>query len=213
MFSQTTIMITLALSVGFIHTITGPDHYLPFIAMSKARRWSLSKTMLITTLCGIGHILSSVILGVGGIAFGVAVGKLQIFEAVRGSFVAWGLFGFGLAYTLWGLRQAMKNKENVDYTNSKKDMAFWVLFLIFVFGPCEPLIPVLMYPAATGSWFDVFVVTAVFGLTTIGTMLGIVFAAVYGTSFIKESALNRWGHALAGVAVTLSGAAIVFLGL
>ncbi len=24
--------------VGFLHTITGPDHYLPFIVMGKARK-------------------------------------------------------------------------------------------------------------------------------------------------------------------------------
>ncbi|GAI12193.1 unnamed protein product, partial [marine sediment metagenome] len=23
----------------------------------------------------------------------------------------------------------------------------WILFIIFVFGPCEPLIPLVMYPA------------------------------------------------------------------
>lgn len=41
------ILIWTALSIGFIHTIVGPDHYLPFVVMSKARNWSLSKTMVI----------------------------------------------------------------------------------------------------------------------------------------------------------------------
>ncbi|MFC1674536.1 hypothetical protein ACFL1K_01385 [Candidatus Omnitrophota bacterium] len=30
-----------ALSIGFLHTLFGPDHYLPFIVMSKARQWSM----------------------------------------------------------------------------------------------------------------------------------------------------------------------------
>jgi len=65
-----------AASIGFFHTIFGPDHYLPFIVMSKARKWSMPKTLFITLVCGIGHIASSVILGLVGIAFGIAVMKL-----------------------------------------------------------------------------------------------------------------------------------------
>ena len=34
------ILLVTAASIGFIHTLTGPDHYLPFIVMSKARKWT-----------------------------------------------------------------------------------------------------------------------------------------------------------------------------
>jgi len=34
------------------------------------------------------------------------------------------------------------------YTRIKMCNIHWALFLIFVFGPCEPLIPLIMYPAA-----------------------------------------------------------------
>ena len=40
--------------IGLGHTLAGPDHYLPFIVMGKARQWSLGKTMWITFLCGLG---------------------------------------------------------------------------------------------------------------------------------------------------------------
>jgi len=60
-----------AVSLGFIHTILGPDHYLPFIVLSEARKWTTKKTMFITFLCGLGHVLSSVILGLIGITVGI----------------------------------------------------------------------------------------------------------------------------------------------
>ena len=56
------ILSVTAITLGFVHTILGPDHYLPFIVLSEARKWSLRKTMLITFLCGLGHVLSSVVL-------------------------------------------------------------------------------------------------------------------------------------------------------
>jgi hypothetical protein len=39
-----------AATIGFVHTVLGPDHYIPFIAMSRARRWTLSKTLFISFL-------------------------------------------------------------------------------------------------------------------------------------------------------------------
>ena len=60
-----------AASVGFIHTILGPDHYLPFAVLSWARNWSVAKTGLITALCGLGHVASSVILGLLRVSLGL----------------------------------------------------------------------------------------------------------------------------------------------
>jgi hypothetical protein len=34
------LLILTAASIGFVHTLLGPDHYLPFVAMSAARRWA-----------------------------------------------------------------------------------------------------------------------------------------------------------------------------
>jgi len=71
-----TLLSVTAISIGFIHTILGPDHYLPFIVLSEAKKWNLRKTMFITFLCGLGHVLSSVVLGLIGIAVGISVKKL-----------------------------------------------------------------------------------------------------------------------------------------
>ncbi len=230
-------LILTAFSIGFLHTLFGPDHYLPFVMISWARKWSAVKTAVITFLCGIGHILSSVVLGLVGVAFGIMVKKLEIIESFRGDIAAWLLITFGLAYFVWGLRRAYKNKphthshihldENVHaHEHSHHDrhshihldkeninITPWVLFTIFVFGPCEPLIPILMYPAAKNSLPGLLVVTAVFGLTTISTMLVLVLAARSGISFVKLSPMQRFSHSIAGATILLCGLAIVFLGL
>ena len=74
-----TVLIGAALA-GFLHTLMGPDHYLPFITISWARKWSMAKTSLITFLCGLGHVGSTIVLGLVGVSIGLAVGKLE--EAV-----------------------------------------------------------------------------------------------------------------------------------
>src|SRR3989304_8435416 len=97
-----TLTVTAA-TIGFIHTLFGPDHYLPFIVLSKARKWTLTKTISITLACGIGHVGSSILLGSVGIIFGIGLNKLEFFESMRGGWAAWGLFLFGIIYFLWGL--------------------------------------------------------------------------------------------------------------
>jgi sulfite exporter TauE/SafE len=104
MISGTTLLVATAASVGVLHTVLGPDHYLPFVAMARAGSWSRRRALLVTALCGIGHVAGSVILGLIGIAFGLSLSRLEAFESSRGSIAAWGLIVFGLLYAAWGLR-------------------------------------------------------------------------------------------------------------
>ncbi|PLX33300.1 MAG: hypothetical protein C0600_00705 [Ignavibacteria bacterium] len=224
-----------AASIGFIHTIIGPDHYLPFIMMSQAQKWSRAKTMMVTLLCGIGHVLSSVVLGFIGIAAGVALQRLELIESVRGEWAAWILIVFGLLYALWGVKVAMKGRTHAHQhvhgdgevhehahthilgSGHKKShhrtMTTWALFTIFVLGPCEPLIPLLMFPAAEQSTMGVIMVSSVFGIVTIVTMLGMVALLSAGINRLPMKALERWTHAIAGGIIACSGLAIQVLGL
>ena len=53
---------------------------------------------------------------------------------------------------------------HVHAAEAAGNMTPWVLFTIFVFGPCEPLIPLVMYPAAKGDSAGVALVAGAFGL-------------------------------------------------
>jgi len=229
-------LIFTAATIGFIHTLFGPDHYLPFIMMSMSRRWTLLKTILVTVLCGLGHVLSSVVLGTAGIGLGIAVGRLEQVEGRRGDWAAWALVAFGLVYLVWGLRRAMRRRSHThihahpdiradsqshshththekEHTHvhdetAKANITPWALFVIFVLGPCEPLIPILMYPAAQESHIGLLVVTLVFCLVTVGTMVSVVVLGSYGVNFLPLGRIERYSHALAGGAILLCGVAI-----
>jgi hypothetical protein len=76
--SEMEILIIAAITVAGLHTLTGPDHYLPFIALSKSRNWSVSKTIGWTIICGSGHVLSSVLLGLGRRCIGLVAVKIKL---------------------------------------------------------------------------------------------------------------------------------------
>ncbi|OGR81940.1 MAG: hypothetical protein A2X32_05560 [Elusimicrobia bacterium GWC2_64_44] len=222
------ILLTAA-SLGFIHTVLGPDHYIPFVALAKARNWSGAKTALITFLCGLGHVLSSVLIGFAGIALGAAVGKLEWFEGLRGDAAGWLLLSFGLAYMAWGIKKARRGEKHSHlhshggephahghahepahaHPHDQKTSATpWALFIIFVFGPCEPLIPVLMYPALNSGLGLAAAAAIVFSAVTIATMLSVVFLLLWGVNLVPAGKLERYAHALAGFAVFACGVAV-----
>ena len=279
------------------HTLLGPDHYVPFIAMARARGWGVRRTMGITAACGVGHLAASLALGAVGIAAGLAISDLERLQAGRGRLAGWLLIGFGLAYLGWGLKRAVGRRPHSHWhahgdgtlhrhqhvhagahlhahTGADSDVGAsdrgvpdrapdreapegaipdseapgleapgsgapasgvpasgvlalggpdsgrsasatravtpWVLFTIFLFGPCEPLIPLLMYPAATGSWLQVGLVVGVFALATLTAMLGAVAFGLVGMRKFHFARLERYGDALAGAAVTVCGIAVTF---
>jgi len=228
-----TLLLSSAVAIAFVHTVLGPDHYLPFIAMSKARNWSFVKTTWITILCGLGHVLGSVVLGFIGIFAGLALHTLEITESIRGDVAAWLLIAFGLVYGAWGINRAIRNKPHTHihahasgtehqhvhshrgnhshaHTAADRTITPWILFTIFVFGPCEPLIPLLMYPAATDSTLSVVFVAVLFSAVTIATMTALVLMGTFGLSYLPLKPLARFGHAIAGVTIFLCGVAMYF---
>lgn len=233
MTSELTVLAVTAASIGVGHTLLGPDHYLPFVVLSRARGWSKATTVLITVLCGIGHVGSSIVLGTAGIALGVAVANLEGIESARGDIAAWLLTAFGLVYMVWGLRRAARHRAHShlhahadgerhnhhhdherahlhphDQAAAAPALTPWVLFTIFVFGPCEPLIPILMYPAAASSAAGVALVAGVFSVATILTMVASVLLLSFGLERVSTRGLERYSHALAGLAIFACGVAI-----
>lgn len=234
--NEAQILLLTAASIAFLHTVLGPDHYVVFTAMGKARRWSLAKTLRITLLCGIGHVLSSVVIGVVGLVIGAQLLSLVEIEGMRGSIAGWGLLVFGLMYLAWGLRQAGREHrhshlhvhEDVVHSHehnhhkdhlhvhdepSRNSITPWAIFIIFVLGPCEALIPLFMYPAAQQSPGLVVAVATVFGTVTLLTMVVLVAVTTIGLQNLKLPAFGRWEHAIAGASVAVCGGAITFIGM
>jgi sulfite exporter TauE/SafE len=234
--NEMSVLVLSAATLGVIHTLLGPDHYLPFIVLSRARKWTRTRILWITFISGVGHVTGSVVLGLIGIAMGISLGRLEAIESSRGSIVAWMLIAFGMLYTAYGiykyyrrgahvhlpafLRPRSIRHSDLHLSNGhleKEDdagrMTPWILFLIFVFGPCEVLIPMLVYPAAEHSGMGIFMVALVFGIATVGTMLLVVMLGYQGFSMIRFKGKEHQLHLLAGLVILAAGAGMQFLGL
>ncbi len=241
------ILLFTAFVIGLTHTLVGPDHYLPFIVLSRAGGWSLRKTLGWTFLCGLGHVGSSILIGALGIGLGWSLSGMAAFEGSRGELAGYALMAFGAVYMLYGLYRERRGRPHhhahvhpdgsihrhphdheataahqhghADSSPPEPDARltktkrFWAIFIIFVLGPCEPLIPLLMVPSAEHSVYGIIAVAGVFSLTTVGVMLTVVGMGYFGLKLLRFGFLEKHVHALSGGAILASGLLIRFAGL
>jgi ABC-type nickel/cobalt efflux system permease component RcnA len=234
------VLLTAAASIAFMHTVIGVDHTLPFVALGRARGWTLGRVLSVTALCGLGHVLSSLLLGAVGIGLGITLERLQWFQAFRGGLAAWLLIGFGTWLVVRALWRHQRRQVHVHSDGSVHShphghehaphrdalhrgaqhphgpasaTTVWALFIVFAFGPCEPLIPLLMAPAAAHRWGQLLLMLLVFGGVTVGTMLALVTVGHLGMGSVSLRRFEPHADAIAGATIALSGVAVQALGI
>ena len=209
-----------AFLTAVIHTITGPDHYLPFIAIAKSRNFSLKKTLLWTFICGLGHIGSALLIALGFVYLSHFLTDTQFawIEDNRSDLAAYALIGLGGAYLLWALRHRWLHKHGHAHHHGHamhggteiqdKNITVWVVFIIFVLGPCEALLPILTASSVMGIG-AVISSTVIFSIATIATMLIAVTFGYLGLKALRFKKLEAYAHELAGATIMACGIAIL----
>ena len=233
--NATSVLLGTTATVAIAHALLGIDHSLPFIVLGRSRGWSLRRTITVTVVCGIGHVASSVAIGGLGAVAGATLDSLVWVESARGQVAATLLIGFGLAYAAWAVWQLLRgvthshphthldgtvhehvhahHGEHLHPHGGRTSLTPWALFIIFLFGPCEPLIPLMVVPAMSGAWSVLTAVVAIFGILTVVTM-GVTVAVGYRVcAAVPRHGLTRAADLVAGLVVAASGVAVLFLGL
>ncbi len=204
-----------AVSVGSLHSLA-PDHWVPFAAIARVQGWPARRTALVTVLCGFGHVTVSALLGLLGLFFGRSVFQTlgSRMEAVAGLL----LIGFGLAYGIWGLRRAVGRRVHghphvhYDHVHDPSRVTAWSLFLLFSADPCVAVIPLLFSAAPLGGAQTAGIVL-LYEAATIGTMVPLVLSARAGAVRLRLPFLDRWGDAMAGVVIAVTGVFVGLLGI
>jgi nickel/cobalt transporter (NicO) family protein len=219
----------VAAGVGALHTLA-PDHWVPFAALARAERWSSRRTALVTAACGLGHVTVSVLLGLTSLVVGLEI--LRAFGEQLERLAGMLLIGFGVAYGLWGLHRAMRDRiharmhgilpphqhgASADHHHHRRgDVAgrrtAWTLFLLFSADPCVAVVPI-MFAAAPLGWRSTLMVVIAYEAATIATMVGLALPARAAASAVGGQWADRYGDAMAGGIITAVGVFVAVLGI
>ncbi len=174
----------------------------------------------------------NVVLGLAGAALGCSLSEISWLQNVRGGIAGWAMFSIGIIYIIYAFIQLKQNKLHKHFDvydggdmyvyehqhgiavlpSEKRKVTPWVMFIVFVLGPCEPLIPLLSFPAARHSFFGITLLVALFTFFTLLIMVTMVLLGYYGISVFKPVKMEKYVHVLAGCVIMLCGAGMVFMG-
>lgn len=183
-----------------------PTHWLPFVLVGRAQRWSVARVMTAVVVAGLAHILSTALVGSLIVAAGLALNRWV--EGLLPHLSAGLLFLFGAFYLARASlrRPAMAGgppSELAEPTVSDR-AAFWGLVLMMAVTPGEVLLPIYL-SSATDGLGALGLLTLAF---TAGTVLGMTLLAALATAGYSILRLERWARyegAILGGALILIG--------
>ena len=196
-------------AAAFLHAAL-PTHWLPFVLVGRAQRWSLPRSLMAVSAAGLAHIATTALVGslivAAGLALdGIVAGLLPHLSAVL-------LFGFGAFYLVRSVirRPVMAGGPALDLAEPTVGhaTAFWGLVAVMALSPGEVLLPIYMSSAQEGV-AALMLLTAVFALGTILGMAVFTTLARAGASVLRLERWARYEGAILGLALIAIGLLIV----
>jgi hypothetical protein len=201
-------------TLATLHTLA-PDHWMPIAALARSQRWSARRTARITAACGLGHVTSSVTLGLLAVAFGIEM--FTQFGAHLESVAGLLLIAFGVVYGLWGLRHAAAHlhghhHHHYDHVHEPERRTPLALFLVYAADPCVAILP-LMVAAAPLGWGALTSIVVLYEVSTTAAMIALVLPARRAAnSYVRGRWMQHYGDAVAGGFIAIVGVTVALLG-
>jgi hypothetical protein len=98
--SELIVILTGTVLLAATHTIS-PDHWFPFVMIGRANKWSIPHILLLATLAGIGHVGTSVVIGMMGVFASKELSEYYANIAENATCILLMVFGFGYAIWSW----------------------------------------------------------------------------------------------------------------
>ena len=191
---------------AFLHAAL-PTHWLPFVLVGRAQRWTLPRMLGAVTAAGLAHIVTTAVVGSLVVAAGLAVdqwlsGLLPHLAAVL--LLLFGTFYLSRALIRRPVPAGGPPLELAEPTVSHA-AAFWGLVAMMAVSPGEVLLPIYLSQAEEGLAV-LAALTVAFALGTVGGMAVFTLLARAGWSVLR---LERWARYEGAVL----GGALIVIGL
>ena len=190
------------LTVSILHAAL-PTHWLPFVLAGRTQKWGYSKTVSILMIAGLGHIVTTSLIGAAVVWFGLQLH--ENFQHIMILIATASVFAFG-SHNLWQHFHGIKHSHcdhsephMHDYqVNSKDGWAILSLLSLLTFSPCESFLPIYVSAWQTG-WFGFFMLTLVLGIGTLLAMLCFMTLLHFGMKQMKLQWLENNEKLIMGI--------------
>jgi nickel/cobalt transporter (NicO) family protein len=205
-----------SLVLSLIHASI-PNHWIPLITIGKTEKWSQRQTILATIITGFAHTLSTVIVGivVGLIGFRLSSKYGLISDIIAPSI----LLCLGVVYLLHDFRGSHLHEHGHSHQpaspasgKDKWSVILTTLSIAMFLTPCVE-IEAYYFQAGIKGWDGIFIVSIVYTLTTVLTMLILVYLGMKGINRFKSHFLEHHEKGITGAVLIALGLLAFFVKL
>lgn len=201
---QPTLLFSLlggAFVTAFLHAAL-PTHWLPFVLVGKAQRWTLAQVLGAVAAAGLAHITVTALVGGLIVIAGLALDRWM--AGILPHLAAVLLFLFGAFYLARATlkRPATAGGPAMDVADPavSDKTAFLGLVAMMAVSPGEVLLPIYLSSASEG-FAALALLTLVFAVGTIAGMAVFTALASAGASILRLERWARYEGAVLGVAL------------
>ncbi len=208
-------------AVAFVHGAL-PNHWLPFVLVSRRQGWSAPRTLVITALAGLGHAMVTMLLGLALVATGMAVGDrlgAALPYLAGGLLIALGLYyvarharGHGHLHLpfVGSLAPAQGPTGELQAAALSDRAAILGLLAILALSPCEAFLPVYLSGLKFG-WAGFGVLSLVLAGAAVASMVSLTGLSLAGARVVGLKSTERYEGLMLGGALCLLGLAVMIL--
>ena len=192
-------------AVAFLHAAL-PTHWLPFVPVGRAQKWSTGRTLGVTLLAGLGHVGLTIALGLGLVVAGLAL------EPRLGGLFHWAVGGLMVAVGLFYMARGRHNHalpEAGRKTYASDRAAIIALVTLLTLSPCEAFLPYYLAGMQHG-WQAFLVLSAVLMAATSAGMLIFTSLSLAGFKRLGLQWVERYEETILGAALIVVGLAVAF---
>lgn len=193
------------LATAFLHAAL-PTHWLPFVLVGRAQRWSLAQVMSAVVTAGLAHIVTTAVVGSLIVMAGLALDRW--IAGVLPWISAGLLFAFGTFYLVRAVvrRPVLAGGPPIDMAEPSVShrAAFIGLVATLAISPGEVLLPFYLSQATQG-FAILAALTVVFAIGTVAGMAAFTALARAGYSILRLERWARYEGAALGLSLILIG--------
>lgn len=212
MSQQELLLIGAVVAVGVLHTLV-PDHWVPITFVARQQQWTRTQTARAALIAGLGHTLSTLLIGavvwLAGLAVAVRFGHLvSTLSSVA-------LIAFGAWIAIASLREVHSDIEHHHDHGHDDGLEHrarpglrMTLLLILGSSPMVEGIPAFFAAAKFGAALIVLM-SLCFALSTIATYVILCVFSDRALRRVSLGPLERYGEVLSGTVIAAVG--IIFM--
>ena len=190
-------------AVAFLHAAL-PTHWLPFVLVGRAQKWSTGRTLGVTLLAGLGHVGLTIVLGLAVVAAGLVA------QPHVGGYFHWIVGGLmaalGVFYLLRGRHKHATMEGGRKFASDRA--AIVALVVLLTLSPCEAFLPYYLAGMEHGVAGFVTLSAVLLAATSAG-MLIFTGLSLAGFNRLGLARLEQYEELILGAALIAIGAAVV----